>query len=43
MFDDPLHRRANDSVLQVAAFSEGLNDAKVDREGTLSSFTTSSL
>jgi hypothetical protein len=34
---------AKDSVLRVAAFLEGLKDAKADREGTLSSFIASSL
>jgi hypothetical protein len=34
---------AKDSFLQVAAFLEGLKDAEADREGTLSSFTASSL
>jgi hypothetical protein len=34
---------ANDSVLRVAAFLEGLKDAKADWEGTISSFTASSL
>jgi hypothetical protein len=34
---------ANDSILQVAAFLEGLKDAEADRDGTRSSFTASSL
>jgi hypothetical protein len=34
---------AKDSVLRVGAFLEGLKDAKADWEGTLSSFTASSL
>jgi hypothetical protein len=34
---------ANDSVLRVAAFLEGLKDAEANREGTLSFFTASSL
>jgi hypothetical protein len=34
---------AKDSVLRVTAFLEGLNDAEADQEGTLSSFTASSL
>jgi hypothetical protein len=43
MFNDPLHCRGQDSVLQVAAFLEGLKDAKADRDGILSSFIASSL
>jgi hypothetical protein len=34
---------AKDSFLWVSAFLEGLKDAKADREGTLSSFTASSI
>jgi hypothetical protein len=34
---------AKESILQVAAFLEGLKDAETDQEGTLSSFTASSL
>jgi hypothetical protein len=34
---------AKDTVLRVADFLEGLKDAEANREGTLSSFTTSSL
>jgi hypothetical protein len=34
---------AKDSVLRVTTFLEGLKDAEADQEGTLSSFTASSL
>jgi hypothetical protein len=34
---------AKDSVLWVAVFLEGLKDAEADQEGTISSFTASSL
>jgi hypothetical protein len=34
---------AKPSILWVADFLEGLKDAEADREGTLSSFTASSL
>jgi hypothetical protein len=34
---------AKDSILQIADFLEALKDAEADREGTLSSFTASSL
>jgi hypothetical protein len=35
--------KAKDSIIWVAAFLEGLKDVEADREGTFSSFTTSSL
>jgi hypothetical protein len=34
---------AKDSVLRIVDFLEGMKDAEADREGTLSSFTASSL
>jgi hypothetical protein len=34
---------AKDYVLQVARFLEGLKEVEADQEGTLSSFTTSSI
>jgi hypothetical protein len=34
---------AKDSVIRITDFLEGLKEVEADREGTLSSFTTSSL